>query len=138
MTNLTLAEIRKSTKLNNQAFRVADFASEEELAQLREAKNKKRQAPYDNIDALSAEIMARFGYDAWKDWQDGKIEMDEMMRFVAAERARDNVLLYDLENLITVLAKSLYKRRKREKIPKGFKVAEKIIKRIEERMRGLC
>lgn len=128
----TLAEIRKSPNVGR-TFTVSDFASEGEMEQLKNARKTAQKPLYDVAEAVSAEILARFGFDAWRAWQEGRIEYEYMLRLLSAERVRENQRMADLEAFMFVLATSSYKQYKGERKPKGFDVARDLLR---EKMKG--
>lgn len=135
--DLTLNDIRKSPKLGRVA-RVSDFVSQEEMVQVQinNARGKKTKRQFDDIDSLVAEMIARFGYDFYKDWNAGKIEDAKVSRMLLAERARERAIFLPLEATICHMVGACIKRHKGEKAPKGPKEAQKIIKAELKVIRG--
>lgn len=92
----TLANIRKKALPEAQNLvRLSDFLSDQEKQELAEsnARGKEQEKPYDNCDAYEAEMIARFGFDAYKAWLNGDIDERLMARMIAAERDREKQLL---------------------------------------------
>ena len=92
----TLANIRKKALPEAQNLvRLSDFLSDQEKQELAEsnARGKEQEKPYDNCDAYEAEMIARFGFDAYKAWLNGDIDEHLMARMIAAERDREKQLL---------------------------------------------
>lgn len=92
----TLANIRKEALPKAQNLvRLSDFLSDQEKQELAEsnARGKEPEKPYDNCDAYEAEMIARFGFDAYKAWLNGDIDELLMARMIAAERDREKQLL---------------------------------------------
>lgn len=93
---ITLAEVKKNDLPNaGQYFRASDFLSDTEKQQLREsnAKGKTPQKLYDKVDAYEAELLARFGWSAYKAWLTGELDEALAAKMVAAERDREKRLL---------------------------------------------
>jgi hypothetical protein len=102
-SELTLKNVKKSEKITTRVVRISDFLTNEKKAELRmaqEARSAKRRRGFDEIDAYSAEILARFGYDAWQAWQCGQIKGEKMVKMVLAERARAKRELLGVETMI--------------------------------------
>lgn len=87
----TLNNIKKTLTDGRDEYRVSDFVSREEVEQLHKnnLKRAKTKENYDPIDAMEAEIVARFGYEVYKDWQSGELDNTRVVRWILAERARD-------------------------------------------------
>lgn len=135
---LTLGKIREEIKSEHN-FTLKDFTTEAEREQLSRARAKaKAKAPkFDAASAISAEILARFGFEAWKAWQNGEISPKQMSAYLAAERGRDLRLLADLETSMAVLFSTVARRQRGKPIPKGFKIAQKMVQNHEKTMKGL-
>ena len=98
--NITLGEARKSSKLGTEhVHSVSEFISSEDLEKLHRT-HKKRQRKFDDVDAIIAEIIARFGYDVYERWNDGEIDNDFMGRMINAERAREAAARSEIETVI--------------------------------------
>lgn len=99
----TLADIRKNDLPNaGQYFRASDFLSDQEKQQLQEsnAKGKEPDKPYDSVDAYEAEMLARFGWGAFKAWLNGEIDEDRMAKMMLAERDREKTLIQPILTMI--------------------------------------
>lgn len=93
---ITLASVRENDLPNaGQYFRASDFLSETEKEQLHaaNAKGKEPEKPYDRVDAYEAELLARFGWQAYKAWLDGELDEALAARMMAAERDRERQTL---------------------------------------------
>ena len=126
----TLAQARQELANRELHFRASDFLSDEEKEQLR-ANNAKRKAPakpYDEIDAFAAELLARFGWEAYQAWHRGEFDHDRALRFIAAERARDEKKLIPLESVILLSMAGANHPGKNGKPPKSLASAQNIIK----------
>lgn len=133
-TPQTLADIKKSPKLNKRNFGVSDFLTTEEVEELHTAaaKSHKRQPLFDPIDALVAEIVARFGYDVYLKWSSGEIEHEWLTKMLNAERARDKQKLLSLEGIVfSMVSASMSKDPK-----KGVRHAQDIMKQDIKVARG--
>lgn len=132
---LTLSNAKQIAK--EKTARVSDFLSKEEQDELRsKTLHKSKKKPFDDIDAYCAEILARFGYDAYKAWKAGEIEQNLMSRMILAERARDKQKIVNLEALIVASAGSVSSNRKPASIKKSSKMAIDIYKKESKISRG--
>ena len=136
--SLTIEEIKKSPKVTDKVFRASDYLSEEELDEIHasNAKGKKIEKPFDDIDAFSAEILARFGWDTYQAWLEGRFEMSKSLRFIAAERARDKQLIVHLEAIILSAIAGANNPDKNGKMPKSLKQASDILKKEIKEAQG--
>lgn len=122
-----------STKRN---FRASDFLTEEEQKEVRKNNAKGKKELFNVIDAYAAEILARFGYDAYMAWKAGDISNDKMQRFILAERARDAQFLFPLENIIIASMAGANNPTRGGHTPKSLQMAIKILKQEQERANG--
>lgn len=103
---LTLSEIRKSEKISPRHVGVADLIPKKELEELRVKQAKaahKKKCAFDDTDAYVAEIIARFGYDAYQAWNKDQIGDTKMKRLILAERARERQQWLPIEALLRCL-----------------------------------
>lgn len=102
---LTLEAVKKSQKAAPvHVSRLSDFVSSEKVEELH-ANNVKGTAKakrFDAVDSYVAEIMARFGYEAYQAWKMGIIPDYRMRRLIWAERAREAAYLNNIEAVITL------------------------------------
>lgn len=126
----TLAEIRKSPKIEGRVARASDFMTEEQKERIRQANfvGKKSRRHFDETDAYCAEIIARFGYELYKDWDLYKIDAKFVKHMIEAERARERAQWLPLETIVINMVGSCIKRNKGEPQPKGPKQAQKVMK----------
>lgn len=137
---LTLQNVKKSAQQAVNVVRVSDFLSDEKKQELREAQEVryiKKRRMFDDVDAYSAEIMARFGYDAWEAWNARLIKPEKMLRFVLAERARDKQKLLGFESLILSGLAGANNPTKSGHMPKSFKNAIRILKQEQSQAKGV-
>lgn len=99
---LTLNQIKQTPKMTERTARVSDFLSKDEVRELRlsNAMGRKKRRRFSDVDAMEAEIVARFGYDTYLAWQNGEIGAKLMTKWVMAERARDSAILSGLEVIL--------------------------------------
>ena len=102
---LTLKNIRKSSKLGagpKQAVRLSDLLTEAEREQYvhKNKKVKETTRPYDGVDAFVAEMIARFGYAVYQDWNAGELSAEKINKWIMAEHARDKQKILNFEALI--------------------------------------
>lgn len=126
---LSLRKVKQSPKLGRQT-RAADFLSEDELQELKAVnqRGKPKKPLFSDADAKIAEMIARFGYDAYKAWLDDEITDRKMAAMLNAERARERQMWVPIESIVANMVGACIKRYKGEKAPKGPKIAEKILK----------
>lgn len=136
MPELTLNKVKE--KAQTKTFRASDFLTDEEKEQRVKAKAtaKRTERLYTAVDSYIAEIIARFGYDAYKAWLSGEISEDKMYRIVLAERSREKRLLFPIENLIVASVAGANQPTKNGSTPKSLKVAIKMLKEEQEKANG--
>lgn len=134
--DLTLEKVKE--KAQTKTFRASDFLTDEEKDDRLKAKAtaKRHRRLYNAVDAYVAEIMARFGYEAYSAWIRGDIDEDKMYRLVLAERAREKRLLFPLENLIVASVAGANQPTKNGRTPKSLKVAIKVLNEEQEKANG--
>lgn len=137
--DLTLQKVRESARVVE--HRVSDFLSNDQKREIALAREKKAleggKRGFDEIDAYSAEILARFGHEAWQAWQDGQIKARKMARMVLAERARAKRELIGLEALIMTVGAGANNPTKSGHAPKSLKNAAKIFKSEQKQAKGI-
>lgn len=137
---LTLNDIRKRPVVKqDREFRASDFLTEDEQDELREVNIRGRniERPFDEVDSFCAELMARFGWDAYKAWLEGDFPPEKAMRFVAAERARQKRDMLPLEAIILSSVAGANHPTKNKSAPKGLKHAQNIIKAETKQAKGI-
>ena len=87
---LTLKNIKQSPKMTERVARVSDFLSKDEVKDLHRSNaiGRRKKRKFDDLDAMEAEIIARFGYEVYLEWEAGHIKTSKMTKWVLAERAR--------------------------------------------------
>lgn len=136
-SGLNLNDIRE-TLAQPEEVRISSLLSEEQKLNIARARaNKPRQKKlFDDIDAYCAEIMGRFGYEAYKAWKAGNIENEFMGKMLLAERARDKQKLLNLEAMVIASAGSVSMRRKPSAVKKASKTAIDIYRKEAKYARG--
>lgn len=135
----TLATARKIAEARTAGARPSDFLTESEQKQLKERARKPRRSRklFTQSDAIIAEIIARFGYDTYKAWIDREISMDEMLRYIAAERAREAGKNLALEAMMLCVGSSCARpKNKHGGVPKGLQNAQEILKSEQKKAGG--
>lgn len=139
--DLTLNEVKKSAKATVRTHRVSDFLSNDQKREIAVAREKKAleggSRGFDDVDAYSAEIMARFGYSAWQAWQCGQIKPEKMAKLILAERARGKRELLALEALIIAVGAGANNPTKSGHAPKSLKNAVKIYQSEQKQAKGV-
>lgn len=137
---LTLDNVKNSAKPVERVHRVSDFLSKKqkiELSQAHDERSTIKNRGFDEIDAYSAEILGRFGYEAWQAWQCGQIKAEKMAKMVLAERARGKRELLGLEGLILASVSGANNPTKGGHAPKSLKNAIKIFKSEQKQAKGV-
>lgn len=137
---LTLKSVTKSAKEADVTVRVSDFLSNEQKIQMKLAREERalsKNRKFDDVDAISAEILARFGWDAWNSWQNGQIPISKMNRMLLAERARQKREIYGLESIILASIAGANNPTKGGHAPKSLKNAIKILKNEHKQAKGV-
>lgn len=138
--DLTLNNVKKKAQSITRVHRVSDFLSKEQKIQLKLAHEERtvtKNRGFDAIDALSGEILGRFGYDAWMAWQNGQIRADKMLKMVLAERARAKRELLGLEGIIMATGAGANNPTKGGRMPKSLKNAIKIFQNEQKQAKGV-
>lgn len=135
---LTLKSIKNSPKLAEQNFRPSDFLTEKEIDELHEANARggKIIKPYDEVDAFEAEILARFGWQTYQAYLDGTMDIEQLAKYLAAERARACAERYNLECIIVSAVAGANHPKKHGGAPKSLKQAIDIVKTEYKRAKG--
>ena len=134
----TLKSIKSSPKVAEQVYRPSDFLTNDEMDNLHEANinRGKIQKPFDEVDSFEAEILGRFGWEAFKAYQNGEIHIEQLARYIAAERARHTAELYNLECIIVSSVAGANHPTKHKSAPKSLKTAIDIVKTEYKRAKG--
>ena len=138
--DLTLNEVKKTAKKQEVVYRVQDFLSNKEIAKLRAVqaeRSAKKHRGFDAVDAISAEILARFGWEAWQAWQNGQIPVKKMNKLLLAERARQRREIIGLESIIVASMAGANNPTKGGHAPKSLKSAIRILKSEEKLAKGV-
>lgn len=135
---LTLNEIKRSPKMTERHYRPSDFLTKNEIDDLHEsnARGGKIRKPYDEVDAFEAEILARFGWETFQAYQTSEISLEQLARYLAAERAREVAEKYNLECIIVGAVAGANRPRKHGGTPAGLKRAIDIVKTEYKRAKG--
>lgn len=135
MPELTLQKAREAVKVK--AARASDFLTKEELDEVHESNAQgKKNTGYDAIDAYIAEIIARFGYDVYKAWNEGLISETRMAKYIKAERAREVRSRLMIENVIVAAVSGANHPTKTGHAPKSLKTAIKMLKSEQKLAQG--
>lgn len=144
---LTLNDIKADLKPRNRVVRVSDFLTNEEKIRIklhRQAKRAKKLRGFDDAAAYSAEVLARFGYEAWLRWKywyqyppDERITTAQMTSYLLAERARDKANVLALEGIIISAVAGANNPDKHGHAPKSLKNALNIFKNEQKLAKGL-
>lgn len=127
---MTLAQVKQNDLPKaGQYFRASDFLSDQEKEELRaaNAKGKEEQKPYDNIDAYEAEMLARFGFQAYQAWLNGEIDEALMAKMIAAERDRERATISTILAMIYGANAGANNGDKNGHAPKSLRIAHEIL-----------
>ena len=131
----SLEKIRADILPNTeQSFRASDFLSDEErqeLEKVNHSSHKKKKA-YDPVDAYEAELLARFGWEAFQAWLRGDFDEQMAARFIAAERAREKRNLEPLAAMILMANAGANNGDKNGHAPKSLRSAHNILEKIHK------
>lgn len=130
MHDITLNQAKQTVGVRN--HRASDFLTEDEKEEVQKSNakgNEKKANSFDAIDSYVAEIIARFGYDAYMAWKAGDISEMQMLKFVEAERARDARNRVILESVIVASVAGANNPTKSGQTPKSLKAAMNILKK---------
>jgi hypothetical protein len=131
---LTLNDIKNSLEepAKVREHRVSDFLTPEEMRQLRAAHLHRNKPKFDKVDALEAEIIARFGWPVYERWCDEEISTKQLVKWINAERGREAARLGELEAALLACAAGTVSKKPR----KCFMVAQKFIQTNEKIQKG--
>ena len=135
-----LKNVQETAKTADRTVRVSDFLSNEQKIQMKLAREERalsKNRKFDDVDAISAEILARFGWDAWNSWQNGQISVKKMNRMLLAERARQKREIYGLESIILASIAGANNPTEGGHAPKSLKNAIKILKSEHKQAKGV-
>lgn len=134
----TLKSIKSSPKMAEQHYRPSDFLSQSDIDELHEANARggKISKPYDEIDAFEAEILARFGWQTYRAYLSGEADIEQLAKYIAAERARDAQNRYNLECIIVSSVAGANRPRRHGGAPQSLKKAIDIVKAEYKRAKG--
>lgn len=126
--DITLAQAKATIGVKN--HRASDFLTQDEIEEVHKSNAKgKKRLNFDEVDSYIAEIIARFGYDAYVAWKAGDISEIDMMHYVEAERARTVRERFSLESLILAAVAGANNPTKSGSMPKSLKTAVSILKK---------
>lgn len=135
----TLANIKATVLPQAEvSFRASEFLSAEEqekLTKINQRSHRPRRA-YDPVDAYEAELLARFGWQAFQAWLKGDFEESMAARFIAAERAREARSLEPLAAMILSANAGANNGDKNGHAPKSLRNAQNIMKNINKQAKG--
>lgn len=133
---LTLDNVKKTIKKHE--YRASDFLTDKQMEEVHQSNIKgKKNNSFDAVDAYIAEILARFGYDAFVAWKFGEISEIQMAKYIEAERARDARNRLALENVIVTSVAGANNPAKGGHMPRSLKTAINILKQEEKLAKGV-
>jgi hypothetical protein len=135
----TLKQVKATAQARDRVVRVSDFLTNEQKIELKLAQEERairKNRGFDDVDAISAEILARFGWSAWSAWQNGQIPENRIYRMMLAERARWKRELLGIEGIILASIAGANNPTKHGHAPKSLKNAIKIFKSEQKQAKG--
>lgn len=139
--DLTLGNVKQSAKLvGGRVYQASDFMTKDERLELQKrhyTAKSSRPKRFDQVDALVAEILARFGWETYKAWQNGELTTERMVRLLCAERARARAEKLSLEAILLSMIGACVQKPKSGGIPRGVRNAHKIYKEEVEIAKGV-
>lgn len=132
--DLTLKNVRE--KITEKNFRASDFLTQEQKDEVVKSNAKGKKRKFDAVDSYIAEIIARFGYDAYVAWKCGDITEETMTRFIEAERAREAYKNLALEAIIVSGLAGAQQPTKTGHAPKSLRTAIKILTQEQNKAKG--
>lgn len=136
MHDITLKQAKQTVGVRH--HRASDFLTEEEKKEVQKSNSKGNtgKIKFDAIDAFVGEIIGRFGYDTYMAWKAGDIENEQMMRYIAAERAREVAESLALKSIIIAAVSGANNPTKSGHAPKSLKTAIDILKKEQNKAKG--
>lgn len=134
----TLAKARQAVeKKTAKVYRPSDFLTKQQIDDVKLAKEKgvKRHIHFDSVDAYSAEIVARFGYDAYRAWNAGEITNKKMAAWISAERTREKSRRLESSHILVSAIAGANNPGKNGQAPKSLKAATKNLKRLSNEIK---
>lgn len=143
---ITLATAKDTLKEREQVFRASDFLPERKIEELHEinARGRKIVRPYDEVDAFAAEVLARFGWHAYRAWKTGErdergrtiMTTDQLFKYIAAERARTTAEGLPLQYTVVGAMAGANHPTKHKNAPKTLKNTIKFLKEQQKKAKG--
>lgn len=136
MPDITLKQAKQTVGVRT--HRASDFLTEDEKLEVKKsnAKGNTGKIKFDAIDAFVGEILGRFGYDTYTAWKAGDIENEQMMRYIAAERAREVAESLSLKSIVVAAVAGANQPTKGGHTPKSLKTAIDILKKEQQKAKG--
>ena len=83
MENKQSQQVSQSIKERQAAL---DYTSDEDLAKIRRKQQQSAGVPIDQEWAIISEFAVRFGWDAYKEFRNDELQLDEMMVLIQGAR----------------------------------------------------
>ena len=115
---------------------VKDFISKEQRQELALARERGKKKPaFGKVDAFTAEIVARFGFEVYKAWNRGEISPQKMNAWISAERVREKAVRLETLNILVAAVAGANNPDKNGHTPKSLKAATKNLKKISNEIK---
>lgn len=135
MPELSLKKVKETAK--EKTFRASDFLTQEQMDEVKTSNLKgRKKLNYNEVDAYIAEILARFGYEAYVAWKFGEIDENNMAKYIQAERVREARNRLKIENIIVASVYGANNADIHGHAPKTLKTAIKMLKEEENLAKG--
>lgn len=142
MTGITLRQAQEdSARAQNRTAKVitvADVTTADErrtMAERRREVTLKRRK-FNDFDSLTAEMIARFGYQTYLAWKSNQISTEQMTKWLYAERAREALAESRLHGTIMALVGDCIRWSGKGEKPNGKRIAAKILNGIIKTAKG--
>lgn len=132
---LKLKNVKETAKVK--VSRASDFLTDEQIEEVHKSNRKGKKLGFSRADSYIAEILARFGYEAYIAWKKGDISEEDMVHYVEAERAREAQNRLMIENIIVASVAGANQPTKAGHAPKSLKTAIKMLKAEQSLAKGV-
>jgi hypothetical protein len=99
MENKQSQQVSQSIKERQAAL---DYASDEDLAKIRRKQQQSAGVPIDQEWAIISEFAVRFGWDAYKEFRNDELQLDEMMVLIQGARKLEAKHTFDTAQAVFI------------------------------------
>lgn len=136
---LTLEKVTAKVPTEGRVYRASDFLTKDEIDKLHavNARGKQITRKFDDIDAFCAELLARFGWEAYQAWIRGDFSHEKAQRFILAERAREIGKTIPMQATLVNAVAGANNPDRHKHAPATLKQAIKQIKQQQKQAKGI-